>query len=435
MNSKDRNSFPEKNINKRFALVDCNNFYASCERIFRPALENKPIIVLSNNDGCVIARTNEAKALGIKMGTPAYEYKSLVEKYNINVFSSNYALYGDISGRVMSTLSVMAPEIEIYSIDEAFLDVTGVLPEFLEEYASQIIKTVNQWTGIPVSIGIGSSKTQAKIANYMAKKFPEFNNICIIDGFETKKDWLEKIPVSEIWGVGRQYGDFLNQNKINSVWDFINTEEHWIRKHMHVVGQKTLYELRGISCLSLETIGPAKQSICTSRSFGKSLQHFEDVEQATATFVVRAAEKLRQQKSLAGCIVVFLMTNRFSKTPKYVNSVTIQLPVSTDITSELIHFALVGLKKIYRKGYLYKKSGIILTEISSASQSQLPLWEDKNREKHRELMAMVDRINSEVGKETIKYAVQGYKRSWKMNQEKLSPDYVGKWEEILKIWI
>ncbi|HNW70211.1 MAG TPA: Y-family DNA polymerase [Bacteroidales bacterium] len=436
MNSTNPNkAFPESALNNVFALVDCNNFYASCERLFNPQLEKKPVIVLSNNDGCVIARSNEAKAIGIKMGAPAFEFKDLIKKYKVHVFSSNFALYGDISNRIMNTLYDLAPDIEVYSVDEAFLDLTSIKLEDATAFAKRIRKTIKQWVGIPVSIGIGPTKTLAKIANHAAKKNPGFANVVNLCTFEGPDGLFKTISVSEIWGVGGAFSKFLDENGIRTVFDFKNADENWVRKHMGVMGQKTLFELRGISCISFESLAPDKKNICTSRSFGTPLETYEDLEEATSNFVARAAEKLRRQKSCARAVTVFVMTNRFSNTPKYVNSILVQLPVATSITSELIHHTLKGLRKIYRKGYKYKKSGIILMDIIPEDQLQYGLWDVKNRKKVTDLIHVIDKINAGVGQGAVKFAVQGTKRRWKMHQERLSPQYTTKWNDLLKIKI
>ncbi|MCK9611278.1 MAG: Y-family DNA polymerase [Bacteroidales bacterium] len=436
MNStKPNKTYPESAINKVFALVDCNNFYASCERVFNPKLEKKPVIVLSNNDGCVIARSNEAKLLGIKMGAPAFEFKSLIEKNKVHVFSSNFALYGDISNRVMNILYDMAPDVEIYSVDEAFLDLSSLKNENISAFAKKIRITIKQWAGIPVSVGVAPTKTLAKIANHLAKKNSSYANVMNFWEHDDTDNLLKHIPVTEIWGVGRAYGKFLQNKGITTVFDFKQADEPWVRKHMGVTGARTWMELRGVSCLPLNMVIPDKQSICTSRSFGKTLENYEDIEQATATFVSRAAEKLRQQYSCARSVNVFVMTNRFSDTPKYVNSIMVQLPVASNITSELVHYSLKGLKKIFCKGYKYKKSGIILSDLIPENQLQYSLWDDTNRRKMTELMRIVDNINKEVGQDAVKLAVQGTRRKWKMHQERLSPQYTSRWSDILTIKI
>ncbi|HNZ42042.1 MAG TPA: Y-family DNA polymerase [Bacteroidales bacterium] len=427
--------FPKPVLNKVFALVDCNNFYASCERLFNPKLEKKPLIVLSNNDGCVIARSNEAKSIGIKMGAPAFEFKELIARHGVHVFSSNYALYGDISNRIMAILFEMAPEVEVYSVDEAFLNLSGMDPEAINLLAANIRKTIKKWVGIPVSVGIGPTKTLAKIANHLAKKNPAYANVANLCSIENTDDVLKQIPVSEVWGIGQAYSDILTKKGMQTVLDFKNADEHWVRRQMHVVGHKTLLELRGISCIPLESMMPDKKNICISRSFGSPLQQYEDLEQAITTFAARAAEKLRQQQSCARGVLVFVMTNRFSSDPKYVKSTLLQMPVSTNITAEIIHQTLKGLKKIYRKGYLYKKCGVILTDIIPDNQLQYTLWDNTNREKLCQLMETVDKINGRIGQGAIKFAVQGTKRRWKMHQERLSPHYTSKWNDILTIKI
>ncbi len=432
-----KSKFPESALNKVFALVDCNNFYASCERLFNPRLNNKPVIVLSNNDGCVIARSEEAKAAGIKMGAPAFEFRELIVRNNIHVFSSNYALYGDISNRIMKTLCALAPDVEVYSVDEAFLDLSGLKYEDITAFAKEIRKTIMQWVGIPVSVGIGPTKTMAKIANHLAKKNPRYEsilNMCELNEAETETLY-KSLPVDEIWGIGGAYRDFLSGHGMRTIFDFIKAEESWVKKHMRIVGLKTLYELRGVSCLSLETFAQDKKNMCISRSYGIPLELYEDIEQATSTFAVRAAEKIRMQGSCARALIVFLMTNRYSNLPKYVNSILVQLPVATNMTNEIIHYALKGLKKIYKKGYKYKKSGVILTDLIPGDQLQYSIWDESNRQKLSDLINAVDQINAGIGQGAVKFAVQGTKRRWRMNQERLSPSYTGKWNEILTIKI
>ncbi len=426
---------PDSYRNKIFALVDCNNFYASCERLFNPRLEKKPVIVLSNNDGCVIARSDEAKAIGIKMGAPAFEFEELIARYRVHVFSSNYALYGDISNRIMSVLFELAPDVEVYSVDEAFLDLTGMKYEELTAYAGKIRKVLKQWVGVPVSVGIGPTKTLAKIANHLAKKKPRNHNILNLCAENDPDEVFKNIPISEIWGVGPAFDKLLQEKNIRTILDFKNTDEHWIRKHMGVIGQKTLYEIRGISCISLEKFPPDKKNICISRSFGVPVTSYEELEQATSTFATRAAEKIRSQHSCARAATLFIMTNRFSNTPKYVNSVVVQFPVATNSSAEIIHYALKGLKKIFRQGYLYKKSGILLSDLIPENQLQYSVWDDVTKKKIRELMQTVDKINARVGQGVVKFAVQGTKRRWKMHQERLSPKYTSNWNDILIIEI
>ncbi len=420
-------------MQKVFALVDCNNFYASCERVFNPKLEAKPVVVLSNNDGCIIARSNEAKALGIKMGVPAFEIKDIIEKQSIFVFSSNYTLYGDMSQRVMNTLALFSPDIEIYSIDEAFLDLSGLIYENLSEYGKKIKETIKQWTGMPVSVGIASTKTLAKIANHIAKKDKKYNGTSDFTSIPDIDKILKNVPVYDVWGVGRQHSKFLLSNKIQTALDLKNADDKWIRKKMSVMAQRTVFELRGISCFPIDSNPLDRKSILCSRSFGKPLTDYKDIEQATSTYVTTAAEKLRKQHSCALSITVFIMTSEFAKGPKYFNSKTIQLPVASNSTPELIHYAVAALKELFRKGYKYKKSGFIISDFVPENQIQSSLWDDVHREKYKDLMKIIDKVNQKIGPGKIKYAIQGNKKKWKMRQEKLSPCYTTRWEDLLTV--
>ena len=420
-------------MEKVFALVDCNSFYASCEKVFNPKLEGKPVVVLSNNDGCVIARSQEAKDVGVKMGEPAFKMTDLIEKNEVNVFSANFALYGDMSQRIMNVLADFTPELEIYSIDEAFLDFSGFHKQDFTEYGNKIRKTILQWTGIPVSVGIAHTKTLAKIANHLAKKSKKCNGVLDLTKPEYIQKALEKTLVEDIWGIGRQYSKFLRKHGITNALAFSKADKSWVRKYLKVVGLRTMEELCGKSCLSLDLVIPDKQTICTSRSFGTAVTSFEDMEEAVSTFTSRCAEKLRMQNSCAAALTVFVMTNRFSKDLKYVNGKTIQLPVATNNTGELIEYALKVLKLLFREGYKYKKTGIIVNDLVPENEVQQSFWDNLNRNKHHDLMNVIDKISATMGHDTIKFAIQGTKKRWKLKQEKLSPGYTTKWDEILCI--
>lgn len=418
----------------KFALVDCNNFYVSCERIFNPKLEGKPVIILSNNDGCVIARSNEAKEIGIKMGTPAFEIKEIIEKNKVYVFSSNYALYGDISSRITGILASFVSEIEIYSIDEAFLDLGSANIKIpYHEFAKEIKEKIKQWTGVPVSIGIGPTKTLAKIANHLAKKHKHNDGIYSFFETENPDAVLRNIKVEDIWGVGDKYRELLFRNKIKTALDLKNTNEKWAKKQMTIMGARTINELNGISCISIEKNIPDKKGILTSRSFGRPLTDLEDLEQAISTFAVRTGEKLRKQKSCGSLITVFIMTNIFDKGPRYVNSKTIQMPEATSNTNELIKYSIKALKHIYKKGYKYKKTGVFINQIIPENEVQLSIWNKDKDLRFKDVMKLIDNINGKIGQGTIKFGSQGTERKWKMRQEKLSPGYTTKWSEILKI--
>jgi DNA polymerase V len=413
-----------------FALADCNNFYASCEKVFEPGLEGRPVVVLSNNDGCIIARSQEAKTLGIKMGVPAFEIHGILEKNDVAVFSTNYTLYGDMSQRIMTVLQQFAPQLEIYSIDEAFLDLTGLVLPDPGEYGRKIIQTVHQWTGIPVGIGIAPTKTLAKLANAVAKEDPEAGGVIVMTDEPATDRVLGRVPVSQVWGIGPQHTRLLGHYGIQTALDLKHVNEKWIRQHMGVMGERTVFELRGIPCYQVDDNPGAKKGICTSRSFGQPLVSYDDLEQATLTFVAAVGEKLRKQQSVAQSMTVFVMTNKFARGPQYVNGMTFALPVATSHTSELIHHARIALKKLYRKGYLYKKSGIIVNDIISRRSLQCALWDDVNREKQEKITAIMDRINVKMGRGKVRYAVQGTGRKWKMRQERLSRRFTTNWEEL-----
>lgn len=412
-----------------FGLVDCNNFYASCERVFNPSLNGKPIVVLSNNDGCVIARSNEAKALGIKMGVPAYQIKDLVKKHDVAVFSSNYVLYGDMSGRVMSMLAELAPEIEVYSIDEAFLNLEGI--QDLQTVGSKIVRQVTRGTGIPVSAGIASTKTLAKVANKFAKKYPAYNRLCIIDTEEKREKALKLFEIGDVWGIGRRQAAKLEKQGVKTAYDFTQLPGSWVRKNMTVTGERTWKELRGISCIDMETAPPAKKQICTSRSFGKMVEDIDTMSEAIATHASTCAKKLRQQKSYAMSLLVFIHTNNFREDlPQYWKNTIIKLPVPTSDTLEIVHYALEGLKSIFMPGYQYKKAGVIITEI--VTSAQLGLFDTVDREKREKLMQAIDKVNGEH-RHLVKLAVQGNGRDWKLKQEQLSKRYTTDINEVLTI--
>lgn len=417
------------------AIVDCNNFYASCERVFEPKLESQPIVVLSNNDGMVIARSNEAKALGIGMGVPLFKIKDIVDKHNVKVFSSNYTLYGDMSHRVMTALEQFSPDVEIYSIDEAFLNLEGIESKNLQQYAQKIRQTIKQWTGIPVSIGIASTKTLAKLANRYAKKHPENHGIMNIYNESPEKinSYLEQTDAQDVWGVGRQYSKLLYSNGIYNALQLSQTDDKWIKKKMTVMGLRTVLELRGMPCIDYEYTPPPKKSIVSSRSFGKSVETIEEIKESIAYFTTIAAGKLRQQKSAANLLSVFLRTNPFKDTAQYHNGVLITLPVATDITSELIEYAMKGVEQIYKPGYLYYKVGVMLSDITRANSTQLSIFDRSDRIKMSKVSDVVDLINMQLGSSAIFYARQGIKREWKTKAEKKSQRFTTDWNELPQV--
>ena len=416
-----------------FALVDCNNFYASCERVFRPDLVGKPIVVLSNNDGCVIARSNEAKALGIPMGAPSFEYEKVFDREKITVFSANFALYGDMSNRVMSVLGKYAPEMEIYSIDEAFLKLTGFDYLNLLEYGQQMRKQVFKWTGIPISVGIAPTKSLAKVANRIAKKFPQkTNGVYCIDSEDKRIKALQWLKVEDIWGVGRQHAKKLKELGVKSAKDFIGLGDAWVQRNMSIVGLRLKRDLGGKPTLDLEEI-QAKKNIATTRSFENHISSYEEMCERVATYAVSCAEKLRRQNMACQSLMVFVHTNRFrSDLPQYARNVVIQLPYPSDSNIELAKFAQIALSRIYKKGYAYKKTGVIIMDFVPKDSLQINLFENADP-RHGKLMRAIDGLNSRFGQQKIKLAIQDQKRIWKMRQEKLSPRYTTNIKDIIKI--
>lgn len=414
-----------------FALVDCNNFYVSCERVFNPKLIGIPVVVLSNNDGCVIARSKEAKKAGIPMGAPYFEQKELLNKCGGAVCSSNYALYGDLSHRVMVTLSQFTPDLQVYSIDEAFLTVE--LHNAIEQCRKakeQVLRDV----GIPVSAGIGSTKTLAKIANHLSKENSSQEGVFLLDAPEK---YLRDLPVEEIWGIGRQLSLLLQQHGIKTAWQLRNADDAWVRKHMSVVGLRTVWELRGISCLPLEEVPPPKQMIANAKSFGKPVTAWEELAEAIAAYTVRAAEKLRGQGLMAGAITVQIESHRDYTLGNYYNQAGLTLPQATAYSPELVHYAKTLLKGIFRKGMRYRKVGVLLSQLTSANCYQQDLFSRNTKQtaKQKRLMDLLDKTNRDYGKKVLKFAAEGIAQPWKMKQLQRSPRYTTRWEEILSITI
>lgn len=413
-----------------FALVDCNNFYASCERLFNPKLAGQPIVVLSNNDGCVVARSNEAKALGITMGIPEFQIRPLLQAHKVQVFSSNYRLYGDLSQRVMETLEQFSPDLEIYSIDEAFLSLVGFERRNLTDYGRQIRKTVKQWTGLPVSVGIAKTKTLAKLANRMAKRTADTDGVFNLLACQDREALFDEVAVGDVWGIGPNSARLLTQHGITTAWQLRQADEHWIRKHMGVVGLRVVTELRGQSCLALEDCPPPKQGITCSRAFGRPVSTLVEMEEAVSSYVTRAAEKLRREGLAATVLTVFIMTNAFTNEPQYRNSVTCALPVGTGTTSELIRAALKGLRRIYRDGYRYKKAGVMCTALVPAGQVQPDLFDRQDRPKSTRLMAALDAVNDRWGARTLNYASSGLTQAWQTHCHRRSPAYTTDWADL-----
>ena len=422
-----------------FALVDCNNFYVSCERVFDPSLNGKPVVVLSNNDGCFIARSNEAKALGLPMGGPAFKFRETLKQHRVKVFSANFPLYGDMSSRVMETLAGLAPEIEIYSIDEAFLDMTGFKRFGFSEYGAMIRKTVTKHTGIPVCIGMGPTKTLAKAANRLAKKEPRYNGVCVLSDEHEIQAALESLKVEDIWGIGKQWSSLLQARGIRTALDFSRASSTWIRQHLHITGARIQEELNGHSCLPLEQVRPPKQSICTSRSFGRVVTDFEELQQAVATFTGKCAAKLRKEGSVASTLTVFICTSPFNEpSKKYWGTRTVALRQPSQDTIAIIRAADQVLTAIFKAGYEYKKAGVIVGGISSATvtASPLSLFPDEEAEltidRQQKLMQVMDKINRQYGNGTIHTAAEN-SEAWKPQQTRRSPHYTTAWGEIMEV--
>lgn len=415
-----------------YALVDCNNFYASCERVFQPRLEGRPIVVLSNNDGCVIARSNEAKALGIPMGAPYFEWRKICEKNNVKVFSSNYELYGDMSERVMSTLGSLCPDIEIYSIDEAFLLFDGFQwKNDLTQFALQIKKTVQQWTGIPVSIGFAQTKTLAKIANKIAKKETKTGVFDLSDEALQEKI-LSTYPTEDIWGIASRSAIKLAKLNIHTALELRNADPKWLRKHFSVVMERMVLELRGTPCMPLESVQPKKQ-IMSSRSFGKLVTNLADLEEAISSYTARACIKLRNQKSYAQGIYVFIHTSIFRENePQYANSFCYYFPEACDDTGYMIHVAKQCLRKLYREGYRYHKAGVMLLDLLPNYVKQLSLFNPEDVRKQK-LIKTVDKINQLLGNNTIFYCSEGIKKTWQIKRAYKSPCYTTRLKELLRV--
>ena len=424
-----QNNHPSQN--NSIALIDCNNFYASCERIFNPRLIGKPIVVLSNNDGCIITRSAEAKELGIKMGEPYFKAKKIIDKNNVKVFSSNYSLYGDISQRVMETLARFASDVEIYSIDEAFLGLNGFENYELSKYCQYIRRTIKQWVGIPVSIGVSTTKTLSKIANNLAKKNKEYDGVCILKSWFDINEALKSTSIEDVWGIGRRLSVFLKKYKINTAYDFTQLDKGWIRKNMGVVGEKTFLELCGVSCIELELIPSDKKSCCVSRSFSKPVEKIDDLEESVSSYGTRVAEKIREEGLVAESMSIFVLTNYFNRKEKqYSNSIKLQLPYPTNNSIKIVKRALEGIKKIYRQGYRYKKAGVILYGLTKAKQTRGLL--DYDRESSDSIMNTLDGINERYGSSTIRLASEGVEKSWRMRRENVSPCYTTRFDDLVE---
>lgn len=415
------------------ALADCNNFYASCERLFQPSLRDKPVVVLSNNDGCIIARSNEAKAIGIKMGEPAFKIKHLIKENNIHVFSTNFTLYGDLSKRVMSTLRSEVNRMEVYSIDEAFMSFKD--EGRLEEKALMLKQKVAKHVGIPVSIGVAPTKALCKVANHIAKKHTK-TGIFLLEDKKLIERALKWFPVEELWGIGRKYVKQLKSIGIHTAWELCQIEDNWIRRNLTIRGLKLVKELKGIPCFSLEETAPRKKNICTARSFGKEIATIQELKEAVSNYAHTCAKKLRKEKSICNKLTLFLSTNAYKpKAKQYygVKSFTFDTPTSDSM--EIVKASLDILKKLYRDDCIYKKAGVIVGDIVPEEQLQLHLFDTIDRNKRKAINQALDNINNHIGRDKVKLAVQGYGRKWRLKQEKLSPCYSTRLDEALTVLV
>lgn len=413
-----------------FALVDGNNFYVSCERLFRPELNGRPVVVLSNNDGCIISRSNEAKALGIKMGVPYFKVKELIEQEKVAVFSSNYTLYADISARLMNNLARFTPDVEVYSIDECFLQFKGM--EDLHTYAHYLREQVVQHTGIPVSVGLAPTKTLAKLANKIAKKSE--SGVCVLDSEEAIDRATQHFPVADLWGIGRAYQIKLELEDIRTAAQLREKPEQWIKHKLTIQGVRLWHELWGRSCIPLKEVLERKQAICTSRSFGKLTNNLEELIEATTAYASRLAEKLRADTSCATVLTVQLLTNRFRKDlPQYNPAISLALNHPINNTPDLVKASVRGLKSIYDPRFQYSKVAVIATGLIPEQEVQLNLFTEWNGPKHNQVSELLDRINTYYGSGTLRLASEGFRKRWAMKRENVSPNYTTDWGDILRV--
>jgi len=420
-----------------YALVDCNNFYASCERVFQPQLNGKPIVILSNNDGCIISRSEEAKAAGVPMGAPEFKIRELIKEKNIKMFSSNYPLYGDLSNRVMKILEGFTPNVEIYSIDEAFLNFDGMPISDFHNYGLQIKNRVQKWVGIPTCIGFAPTKALSKVANRIAKKFQQrTQGVYVIDTDEKRIKALKWTKIEDVWGIGFRLKKKMIAHNILTAYDFTKPQhEAWIRKQMGVIGMRLKYELEGKSVLALESIPEQKKSIATTRSFPKQISDFDDLRERVVTFATVCAEKLRKQNSCCHTIIVLLVIDKHKyQSQKYYFNKAITLPFATNSTLTISNAAISILKELCAgyEGIKFKKAGVIVTELVDENKKQFQLFEEENP-KHLALMKTMDYLNTKIGDRKVKLATQNLKLTWNMNQNHLSPRYTTRFKEILEI--
>ena len=415
-----------------FALVDCNNFYVSCERVFQPALRGKPVGILSNNDGIIVAASEELKALNIKRGTAPFQVKHLLEKFEVKLLSSNYALYGDMSARVMKTLAKFTPNLEVYSIDEAFLSLNGFEHLNLTDYGNKIKITVEKWTGIPVSVGIAPTKTLAKLAGVIAKKYKKFGGVFDLTAHPKIDKVLQYVPVEKVWGIGHRYAKMLRKHGIENAFQLSRASEKWIQKRMTIMGLRTVKELNGISCIDIDLDLEPRKQIVSSKSFGRPVKELQELKEALVSYCSRAVQKLREQNLVASQIMVYLTTNRFRKNePQYANFASARIPVPSAYTPDFLHEANRLLNHLYRAGYNYKKVGVMISDIMAQKFAPLDFFAPCYLDDRRKIvMDILDRINLKFDTKALFYAGIGKEQHWKMRREMLSPRFTTNWNEI-----
>lgn len=416
-----------------YGLCDCNNFFVSCERVFDPSLEGRAVVVLSGNDGCIIARSEQAKALGLKMGQPLFQARQIIERGNVAIYSSNFQLYGDMSHRVMQTLRELAPMVEVYSIDEAFLNLDGFDVDSLQEYGRNVARTVRRNTGIPVSLGIAPTKTLAKVASKLCKQYPRLEGCCVMHRPQDITKVLSSFPIEDIWGIGRRYSSMLKGFGVRTAEDFRRLSPEWVKAKMSVVGLRTWQELHGHPCIEFEHGTSDKQSIMVSRSFAEQVTDLAALHESLSAFVATAARKLRGQKSVAGRMQVFICTNRHrDDLPQHYQTYLVQFPTATDSTLEMVSCVAQALRVLFKQGYEYKKAGVILSDIHPHRGIQSALFDEIDRPKHAALMKTIDSINDHHGPSVVRVGSEG-DGGIKYNRDHLSPLYTTAWSDILVV--
>ena len=414
-----------------FGLIDCNNFYVSCERVFRPDLEGKPVIVLSNNDGNAVSRSNEAKSLGVRMGDPAFKIRDLIKRENITLFSSNYGLYGDFSNRVTQVLGSMVPTVETYSIDESFLNLGEFAGREVEPLARELRERVLRWVGIPTCVGIAPTKTLAKVANFIAKKRPLYRGVCDLRSSQVRAELLPTVPVEEVWGIGGASAAKLTKLGVQTAADLAAIEPDDARALMTVTGGRTVYELRGISCLPLELMEPTRKGIAVTRSFGKPVTSWPEMREAIASYATRAAEKMRRHKVAAENIFVFMHTNTFNNDPFYSNGASARFAETTNDTGEVVSLTVRLGERLWRDGFRYSKCGVMITELRPETVRQPALWGELDRDRREQAWKVMDKLNATLGRDTVRILGAGPKdAAWKLKAEHRSPRWTTRWDEL-----